>query len=80
MDEQWNTKMNELLEALQKGDEEKVNELACGLFITHDGNINRPQMNEFERYAPCHIFPIEKDSFGWLIGGIRYNNEVYSFG
>jgi len=72
--------MDELLKALQEGDKDKVNNLACSLLITHDGQINRPQMNEFERYAPCMIFPIEKDSFGWLIGGIKYNGKTYSFG
>jgi hypothetical protein len=72
--------MDELLKALQKGDEERINRISCELFITEDGRINFVEINVFERYAPCTIFPIEYDSFGWLIGGIRYNDKVYSFG
>lgn len=72
--------MEALLKAMQEGDEEKVNDLACTLFITRNGEANRAQMNEFERYAPCRIYPLEKDSFGWLIGGIKYNDKVFSFG
>jgi hypothetical protein len=72
--------MDELLKALQEGDEEKIDCLACSLLITSGGQINRAQVNEFEKYAPCKIFPIEQDSFGWLIGGIRYNDKTYLFG
>jgi len=72
--------MDELLAAMQAGDEDKVNDLACELFITNEGWCNRAQINEFERYAPCKIFPIERDSFGWLIGGIKYNDKTFSYG
>lgn len=87
--------MDELLKALQEasqlpveGDEgsptalkaDQINALACELFINHAGSVNWAQVNEFEKYAPCKIIPLEKDSFGWLIGGIQYGGRTYSFG
>lgn len=72
--------MEELLKALQANDEELVNELACKLFITREGHHNRVEINKFESYAPCKIFPLEQDSFGWLIGGIKYGDKTFSFG
>lgn len=71
---------DQLLEALRMGDEDRINELACKMFITNDGHHNRVEISKFEKYAPCRIFPLEKDSFGWLIGGINYNGTIYSFG
>jgi hypothetical protein len=72
--------MDELLKALQQGDEERVNALACDLFITNEGKCNWVEMNAFERYAPCKIVPLERDSFGWLIGGIKYNDRTFAYG
>lgn len=72
--------MDKLLKALQEGDEEKINNYACALFITKEGRMNMAQKDEFERYAPCKIVCLERDSFGWLIGGIKYNDKTYSFG
>lgn len=72
--------MEQLLVALQTGDEDKVNELACELLITSSGQINRAQVSEFEAYAPCKVVCLERDSFGWLVGGIKYGNKTYSFG
>jgi len=74
--------MEELLKAMQaeKPDEDVINGLACNLFITPYGEINRAQINEFEKFAPCKIYPVERDSFGWLIGGIKYNDKKFTFG
>ena len=87
--------MDELLKALQEamalpaeGDDgsptallaDKINGLACELFITDKGRVNRAQVSEFEKYAPCKIFPLERDSFGWTVGGITYNGRTFSFG
>lgn len=74
--------MDELLKEMQKEtpDEDVINGLACSLFITSGGGINLAQVNEFEKYAPCKIYPVEKDSFGWLIGGIDYNDKNFTFG
>lgn len=84
--------MDELLKALQEANsisENSIEEakkcividgLACDLFITELGQPNMAQINEFEKYAPCKIGPAEQDSFGWLIGYIRYNGRTYYFG
>ena len=72
--------MEELLKAIQAGDEIEVSAIANELFITHEGRVNYPQVNEFEKYAPCKIGPAERDSFGWLIGYIKYNDRTYYFG
>lgn len=72
--------MDELLDALRKEDEARIAILANELFITREGRCNYAQMNEFERYAPCKIVKLEGDSFGWLVGGIKYNDKTYSFG
>lgn len=61
-------------------EEEEINSLACELFITSGGDLNRAQVSEFERYAPCKIFCAESDSFGWLMGGINYHGRKYYFG
>lgn len=74
--------MEELLNELRKEtpDEDVINGLACSLFITTGGHVNKAQISEFEAYAPCKIYPVERDSFGWLIGGIKYNDKQYTFG
>lgn len=69
-----------LLEALKAGDEDKVESLACGMFITNSGNCNWTNINAFEKFADCTIFGLEKDSFGWVIGGIRFQGKVFSYG
>jgi hypothetical protein len=61
-------------------EEDQINSLACGLFILNSGRPNYAQMNEFEHYAPCKIFCAEQDSFGWLMGGIKFYGRTYYFG
>jgi hypothetical protein len=61
-------------------EETRISGLACTLFIRNNGRINYAQVNEFEKYAPCKIYPVEQDSFGWLIGCIQYNDRKYYFG
>lgn len=74
--------MDALLEELRKENPNRdtINYLAITLFITDKGQPNFAQMNEFERYAPCKIFCAERDTFGWLVGGIIYNGKKYYFG
>jgi hypothetical protein len=88
--------MEELLKALQAANalpkppdienraytpaEALVCSLANTLFITPGGQINKPQVNEFEKFAPCRIYPVDGDSFGWLVGCICYNDRKYYFG
>lgn len=74
------TDMVQLLEALQEENADRIDALACGLFITNDGGCNWENILEFEKYANCKIYALEKDSFGWLIGGIRYGGKTYAYG
>ena len=60
--------------------ENEINRLACKWFITREGRIDIGQMDEFRAYAPCKIYPVERDSFGWLVGCILYNGRKYYFG
>jgi hypothetical protein len=75
-----NEQQKALLEALQKGDEKLVESLANELFITNSGACNYVEMNAFERYANCRIVCLERDTFGWLVGGIKYGGKTYTFG
>jgi hypothetical protein len=59
---------------------DKIGELASGLFITNGGHCNWDNIKKFEEMATCDIFSIERDSFGWLIGGIKYEGKIYSYG
>lgn len=72
--------MDQLLEALKEGDEESINKLAANLFRTRAGGLNKAQINEFERYAPCRIFTLENNEQSSFMGGIQYNDRTYMFG
>jgi hypothetical protein len=75
-----NEQQKALLEALQKGNADLVELLANEMFITHNGGCNFVEMNAFEKYANCKIVCLERDSFGWLVGGIKYGGKMYMFG
>lgn len=74
--------MDELLRALQLNDPVAVNKYAMWLLVTRDGRLNRNQVNEFERYAPCKISEWHSTTFksACYIGTITYNNRTYGFG
>jgi len=72
--------MSKLLNAIKEDDKADINALACGHFITSDGHCNWENMKAFEEFSGCVFFPIEKDSFGWLVGGIKYGKRTYSYG
>ena len=72
--------MEKLLRALKDENEEEVNNLACEHFICNDGHCNWKNILEFEKFASVRIVALEKDSFGWLIGGIKYGKKTFSYG
>lgn len=73
--------MRDLMAAIKISDKEKVDNIACRLFITDNGQCDWGNIRAFELLNPgIGIFAIEEDSFGWLIGGIRYENKVFSYG
>jgi hypothetical protein len=74
------TDMDLLLVALEQYDEDKVESLASSLFITDKGNCNWTNIKAFERLSGCVIFGADKESFGWLVGGIRFKGKVFIYG
>lgn len=57
----------------------KIINLANELLITNEGQCNSKNMSILENYN-FNIFPIEVDSFGWLIAGIHTNKGVIIYG
>jgi hypothetical protein len=57
----------------------KIVNLANQLLITNQGQCNSKNMSILENYN-FNIFPIEVDSFGWLIAGINTNKGVIIYG
>jgi|688.fasta_scaffold00680_58 hypothetical protein len=57
----------------------KIVNLANELLITNEGQCNSKNMSVLENYN-FNIFPIEVDSFGWLIAGIHTNKGVVIYG
>lgn len=57
----------------------EISALAEWLLITHDGECN---WNHIEKLALCGytVFPVERDSFGWVIGGISTEKGVITYG
>lgn len=75
--------MDELLEALRKGDPIAINTYATELLVTRDKRLNKLQANEFEHYARCKVEEwTSSDIFKQrcYIGTITYNNLTYGFG
>ena len=74
--------MDELLRALQRNDPVAINKYAISLLVTRDLRLNKNQVNEFERYAPCKIKEWHSTTFksACYIGTITYNNRTYCFG
>ena len=53
--------------------------LAESLLITPSGSCNWDAIDELRR-AGYSVFPLERDSFGWLIGGIQTAVGVLVYG
>lgn len=72
--------LKKLVDALNAKDEEAVDNIASGLLITNSGNCNWTNINALEKAISCKVVALEKDSFGWLVGGIKYNRRTYPYG
>lgn len=53
--------------------------LAITLLINDNGSCNWENIRHLENVG-YSVFPIEKDSFGWLIGGIQTSRGIISYG
>ena len=49
-------------------------------YLIEDGQILYGNIGILEEEDNISVFPVERDSFGWLIGGIRTNKGVITFG
>ena len=57
----------------------EVEALATEVLICGDGRGNEETMNELRRLG-WGVFPVERDGFGWLIGGIQTKKGVITYG
>jgi len=57
----------------------EIERLAEELLITEKGYCNWKNIN-FLRDIDIDIFPIERDSFGWLVGGILTKKGIITYG
>jgi hypothetical protein len=53
--------------------------LASSILIDQDGNCNWDNIHILEKNG-FSVFPVEKDSFGWLIGGIATKKGIITYG
>jgi len=53
--------------------------LANDLLITKDGKPNWYNIQDI-RHSGYDVFAIERDQFGWLIGGVQTSKGVLTFG
>lgn len=53
--------------------------MAESLLINESGHCNWENI-EIMKKEGYYVFPLERDSFGWLIGGISTNKGVIAYG
>ena len=58
---------------------EDIIDIATVIFIDHEGRVNFTNIIECRKYG-IDIFCVERDKFGWLIGGIKTKKGVITFG
>lgn len=50
------------------------------LFITPGGNIHLDACDDFRHVYGYELYPVERDGFGWVIGGVRTEKGTITFG
>ena len=61
---------------------EVVNEISCladAVLITRDGYCSWEVIHKLED-KHIYVFPVEKDRFGWVIGGIPTTRGIITYG
>lgn len=58
---------------------EEIVGLADDLLITTNGVCNWTRINMLKNIG-YNVFPLERDSFGWLIGGISTSKGIIAYG
>lgn len=59
--------------------DEQTDSLACEYLIAGNGQVNWFNVKILEK-AGFPVFAVERDSFGWLIGGISTGRGIITFG
>lgn len=57
----------------------ELSHLADELLITPSGFCNWENIHTMEDHG-YQVFPLERDSFGWLIGGIQTQKGIIAYG
>lgn len=58
---------------------EQVEDLAGELLIGESGRCNWVSIN-YLRDNGYRVYPVDRDSFGWLVGGIKTKKGLVTFG
>lgn len=57
----------------------EIEEAACELLIDNDGQCNWENISTLKS-AEFDVIPVERDSSGWLIGGIVTKKGIITYG
>lgn len=57
----------------------EISIMADDILITESGFCNWENIHLMEDYG-YQVFPLERDSFGWLVGGIQTQKGVIAYG
>jgi hypothetical protein len=58
---------------------EEISGIAESILITQTGYCNWENIYKLENLG-FHVFPLERDSFGWILGGISTNKGIITYG
>jgi len=72
--------MKALLDAVKAGNEDEICGMANEHFINANASNNWTNIKAFEEFSGAKIVCLERDSFSWLVGGIKYDGKMYSYG
>jgi hypothetical protein len=74
--------MDELLEALRKGNAYLINYYALEILVTRSGTLNKAAVQEFESYANCQVVEWQNTTFRRrpYLASIKYGDAEYGFG
>jgi hypothetical protein len=56
-----------------------IQKLLCEILITPEGSVNWEAKDELESYG-FWVYPVERDSFGWVVGAVETDRGVITFG
>lgn len=57
-----------------------IGHLADKYLITADGDVNWDNVKFVREWGEFEVFPVERDRFGWLLGGIQTSKGIITFG